>query len=226
MIDASDVVVTLLTGRRPDLLAATLDGLCFNAPGLLETAHVVALHNGDDGSDDATVDALELVGEHVDEWLTGRDLLPVGLATSRLAAHVPRAGRAYWLHLEDDWRATKRHPGWLDRARELLAADPRLAQVRLRLADERVLARHMVTGRQLRWIDRGDHQRAADAHWTNNPALMRAADVAIAWPADGERDAQRRWHRAGHRAVAQLVPGEFKHLGEGASLWRAIGSKP
>lgn len=226
MIDASDVVVTLLTGRRPDLLAATLDGLRFNAPGLLETAHVVALHNGNDGSDDQTIAELELVGEHVDQWLTSADLSPVGPATSRLAAQVPATGRAYWLHLEDDWRATKHHPGWLDRARELLTADPGLAQVRVRRADERVLRRHMVTSRPLRWRDHGDHQRAPDAHWTNNPALVRAVDAALAWPADGERAAQRRWHAAGRRATAQLVPGEFKHLGEGASLWRAVGSRP
>ena len=226
MIDASDVVVTLLTGRRPELLTATLDGLRFNAPGLLESAHVVALHNGDDGSDDDTITELELVGEHVDEWLTSEELWPVGPATSQLAARVPQAGRAYWLHLEDDWRATGRHPGWLDQARELLATDPGLAQVRLRRSDERVLTRHMVTREPLRWTDRGSYRRAPDAHWTNNPALVRAEDAVIAWPADGERAAQRRWYAAGRHATAQLVPGEFKHLGEGASLWRAIGSRP
>ena len=226
MIDATDVVVTLLTGRRPTLLAATLDGLRFHAPGLLESAHVIVLHNGDDGTDDQTITALELVGEHVDRRLRGDDLLPVGPATSRLAAHVPRAGRPYWLHLEDDWRATGRHAGWLDQARALLEAEPNLAQVRLRRSDERVLARHMVTNEPLRWADHGRYHRTPDAHWTNNPALVRAEDAPLAWPADGERAAQRRWHRSGRHAAVQLVPGEFAHLGEGASLWRAVGSKP
>lgn len=226
MINAADVAVTILTGHRPALLAATLDGLRFNAPGLLESAHVTVLHNGDDGTDDATVRELEIVGEHVDRWLTSYELLPIGPATSWLAEHAPQARCRWWLHLEDDWRVTKRHPGWLDLARELLAADEELAQVRLRRADERVLSRHMVTRRPLRWRDHGDHRRATDAHWTNNPALMRADEAQLAWPADGERHAQRRWHAAGRRAVAQLVPGEFTHLGDDASLRLAVGSKP
>lgn len=224
MITAEDVVVTVLTGHRPRLLELTLAALEVNAPGLLASAYTVVLHNGDDGSDEETRELLDLYAWAWDELHAEPELLPVGPATSRLATRVVPAWRAYWLHLEDDWGAAGAHPGWLDRARELLATDPELAQVRLRRASEPVLRRHMVTRRPLRWEDRGDHQVARDAHWTNNPALVRALDAGLAYPADGEREAQRNWRRAGRRKVAQLVPGEFVHLGDDASLRVRTGS--
>lgn len=224
-MDASDVVVTLLTGRRPELLARTLGTVTRHAPGLLETAHVEAFHNGADGGD-ATSDILTLHTGVIDELHVRDELLEIGPATGLLAARAAASGQRWWLHLEDDWAATSAHDGWLDLARELLEHDADLSQVRLRRAAERVLSHHMVTGRPLRWRDHGEYRHAKDAHWTNNPALMRAVDAMVAWPAKGERDAQRRWHAAGRRAVAQLTPGVFEHLGEADSLRRVVGATP
>lgn len=222
---AQDLVVTLLTGHRPGLLNLTLATLEVNAPWLLEDARVVVLHNGDDGTDDDTREVLDLYAGAWDERLSEPTLLETGPATSKLAARVPESWRPYWLHLEDDWGATGAHAGWLHLARELLAGDPELAQVRLRCDDERVLRRHMVTNRPLRWTDHGRYRLAPDAHWTNNPSLVRAQEAPLAWPARGERSAQRNWHAAERHKVAQLVPGEFKHLGDDDSLRLKTGAE-
>ena len=217
---ADDVVVTVLTGGRPALLADTLAAVREHADGLLDAAHVIALNNG---GDDATREVLDGHADVIDEVRTTEPMLHVGPATSRLARAARTAGRRWWLHLEDDWRA---HPSgdWLDAAFRIFATDPQVSQVRLRLADEPVLSRHMVTRETIRWRDRDGYRITPDAHWTNNPALMRAAHAGDAWPSESERTAQRRWRAAGHRAVGQLVPGVFAHTGGEQSLRLVTGS--
>lgn len=219
-MNADDVVVTVLTGGRPELLAATLTSVREHADGLLDTAHVFVLNNG---NDQPTTEVLARHRDVIDQVVTSDTVRHVGPATSLLARAAGRAGRTWWLHLEDDWIA---HPAgdWLAEAMALFAIEARVVQVRLRLAAEPVLARHMVTREPIRWREMSGYRIAADAHWTNNPALMRATDAAAAWPADGERDAQRRWWNSGHRTVGQLVPGVFEHGGGGQSLRAATGS--
>lgn len=222
-MDARDVVLTVLTGRRPDLLQSTLESLVDFETDLLATATVVVLHNG---ADQPTRPILARHDGHIDRIVTTDDLLEVGPATSILAGEAMMSRKPYWLHLEDDWLATGDHPGWLDDARDILDDDDEIGQVRLRRSDEPVLTRHMVTNEPIVWTPHGRFRRADDAHWTNNPALMRTYEAPLGWPASGEREAQRRWRRAGMHAVAQLDPGVFIHSGGGdRSLRIATGSR-
>lgn len=218
--DASDVVVTLLAGHRPDLFADTLEALRRHCGDVMGTAYVVALVNGGDPADLAVVDAHRDVIDTVD---VSDRLLGVGPATSVLAAAAAATGRRFWLHVEDDWRAHP-CPGWLDLARRLLERGD-VDQVRLRRADERVRLRHMVTRRPLRWTDHGSWRHCEDAHLTFNPSLLRTADIGAGWPSGSEYAAEERWHAAGLRGVAQLVPGVFAHTGEDRSLRAVTGSR-
>lgn len=205
-----DLVVTILTGGRPGLLASTLDSLrAACPPGTLDRALVLARVNGGDAASVAVLDQHRdfIDAVHVGPWED------VGPATSACAEDAQHSGRRFWLHLEDDWTAHP-DPGWLDRAAAILDAHPDVGQVRLRLAAERVLSRHMHTRRPIRWQTR-DGWKAAEAHLTFNPSLMRTADIAGTWPSDSERDAQAKRWKAGPRGVAQLVPGVFAHAGEG-----------
>lgn len=216
---ANDVVVTILTGGRPSLLADTLESVRRHADGLLDTALVIALNNG---GDTQTGRVLSRHDDVIDRMFTTKQMLPIGPAVSQLAHRVVRSGKPWWLHLEDDWRC---HPcgDWLDATRMIFEVSPRVSQVRLRLADEPVLSRHMVTREKLRWREMDWFRLSPDAHYTLNPSLVRTSDVEDAWPAEGERAAQRRWRKAGHREVAQLVPGVFAHTGK-TSLRRTTGS--
>jgi hypothetical protein len=221
MIDASDVAITILTGSRPKLLDQTLLSILEFEEGLLETGWISVLHNG---SDDQTAMILETRLKRIDRIRRTHDLLPIGPATSILAEEAAGSGRRFWLHLEDDWLATGDQPGWLEISRALLRDDPDLAQVRLRRSSEKVLDRHMVTRRPISWKDHGPFRISPDAHWTNNPALMRCSEASLAWPAGGEKEAQRRWHEAGRKKIAQLDPGVFIHLGDDLSLRKKTGS--
>jgi predicted O-methyltransferase YrrM len=221
-VDARDVVVTVLTGGRPDLLASTLEAVRATAPGLLETAYVHLLDNGPDARTSAVLgahaDVLDAIERQVEQ--------PIGEAVTHLAEAAAASGRTYWLHLEDDWAATPDHAGWLDTARRILAEHPQVHQVRLRHDTEQVLGRHMHTRRPLRWDDRGDWRYAPEAHWTLNPTLVRTAGIHRVWPAVGERQAQAHAHDAGMRGVAQLVPGTFVHTGGDASRRAVTGCTP
>ena len=221
MIDASDVAITILTGARPDLLDRTLSSILSFEEGLLETAWICVLHNG---SDDPTDLVLEHRLKRIDRFRRTRDLLPIGPATSILAEEAEGSGRRFWLHLEDDWMATGDHPGWLEIARALLRDDDEIAQVRLRRSSEKVLTRHMVTRRPISWREEGPFWISPDAHYTNNPSLIRAEEASLAWPAGGEKEAQRLWHAAGRKVTAQLDPGVFIHLGDDRSLRKETGS--
>lgn len=219
---ADRVVVTVLTGRRPALLDRTLTSARERLPGLLERAHVHVLLNGNDAPSWSVLDQHDDVIDWVDTTST---LLPIGGAMARIGAMgVIQSGRELWLHLEDDWEAHPAPPSWLDDAVELLDV-PMVRQVRLRRSDERVMRRHMVNGDTLRWstVPGTPHQVTRDAHYTNNPSLVRSEYVTAAWPAAGEREAQRRWLRAGHRGAAQHVPGVWAHIGDADSLRAKTG---
>lgn len=212
-VEAGDVAVTLLTGGRPDLLAATVASVLRGAPGLLETAHVAVLHNGPDPATAALIDSWGWV----DHLTVLEDRLPVAQAALALLGFPPP--RQYTLHLEDDWQVATLDLSWLDRARAVLADEPDVGQVRLRHRGEPVLKTHMVTRRPITWSPGLHGTEVASAHYTLNPSLMRSAQVAELWPAPDERGAARQMAWRGW-TTAQMVPGVFRHIGGGASLRR------
>lgn len=218
-VDASDVVVTILTGARPKLLARSLAALRATAPGLLDTARVQVLHNG---ADPATAEILHRHRDVIDHVTTcPPPIMSIGAATSHLAAAARDSGARWWLHLEDDWIAATLHDGWLDDAREVLLAHPEIAQVRLRHRGEATLTWHMVTRAPLVWTPGRVALHTREAHWTCNPTLTRVGEIDRVWPANSEARAQRRAHVAGLRGVAQLMPGVFVHAGGGEQSLRA-----
>lgn len=216
-VDASDVAVTVLTGRRPELLQTTLDSLFRTAPGLMESAHVAMFHNGT-VDDQATATVIDGYRHVVDVLATHNGPpLPIGDAVNQCAAFAVDSGRTYWLHLEDDWEAVTAHDGWLDDARVALD-DHDICQVRLRHRGDKILGYHMFSNRPIRWIPAGAWLVADSAHITFNPSLMRVGDVAQVWPVTGEQGAQQKAWAAGWRGVVQLHPGVFRHIGDGSSL--------
>lgn len=211
-VDASDVCVTIVTGRRPQLLAATLDALQRNTPGLLESAYVSVLHNGGDPDTQHVLDGCDFINYRV----MSADLMPVGVAAHAMLS-TPPPGR-FSLHLEDDWLACTTVPGWLDRARHVLDTDPQIGQVRLRHTGDRVMAKHMITRRPIGWTDGPAGHLVGVAHYTLNPSLMRSEDTPKIWDAqNSEQGAQIAFTGTGWK-TAQAVPGVFRHAGDGQSL--------
>jgi hypothetical protein len=210
-VDASDVIVTVLTGRRPRLFDDTISHL---PPGLLESARVFVLANG---GDTPTLEVIEDLGlrQHA-TVITTHSLLSLGDAVTLLVDQFKGLPQPYWFHLEDDWRFVSFDETWLGAARAGLES-PAVAQVRLRHTAESVLTKHMVTGRRIRWEP---HHLGliADTHLTTNPSLVRTVDATKMWPADGEKDMQRRAWAAGMRTVIQTHPGGWLHTGDMQSL--------
>lgn len=224
-LDASDVALTILTGRRPRALATLLDSLRAEAPGLLETAGVMIMHNGGAAGDDPLT--AELINQVAAAKLETSSLYGIGRATSLLERATRQSGRKFWLHLEDDWRLATLDPGWLGQAKLALTA-PGVAQVRLRHASEPVLGKHMVTGKPITWggAETLPMLQSPDAHLTFNPFLTVVGRLTPAFPCSDEGDMQRRAHALNHRKVVQLYPGAFVHTGGssgGAASLRANG---
>jgi hypothetical protein len=201
------LLVTLLTGRRPKLLARTLDSLRQFQPEVLE-GFVLCLHNGGDSE---TREVLDRHRDVIDLVVTS-EFQDIGGSTSLLFKHALEIDAEYMLHLEDDWVAS---PGrWYDQAQGLLTET---FQVRLRSTRETVLKNHMVTGQPIVWQSRPGCKVSPDAHYTMNPSLIKLSDLSKGFPSLGERDAQRMFWEAGCRKVAQL-PGVFRHIGGRDSL--------
>lgn len=199
------------------LLERTLVALAATQKPLVEDGMVLCLHNG---GDPETADVLRRHSDLIDLKIVTQYLLPIGPAVSLLFDHAREVEAEYLLHLEDDWEAT---PGdWYDQAVRLL--DDGTFQVRLRKADERVLPTHMVHKRPLRWtIWPEGYRTSPDAHYTLNPSLIHLQDLKVGWPAASEREAQKKFWKAGLRSVAQLVPGIWRHTGEAHSLRKLVG---
>lgn len=217
--DADDVAVTILTGHRPHLLVRLVDSLRAHAPGLLESAHVIALHNRAEG-DALTSGVLDSLGGSVVETTS---LYPIGRAVSLLENATRKTGAKYWLHLEDDWELVTGDATWLDTAQALLDGPrpSRPAQVRLRHWTERFLARHMVTGKPIKWVpDTTGPFLLGDAHLTFNPTLSLVGGLTGCFPVQGERDFMTSAHAFGMRRVAHLYPGAFAHTGDGGESLR------
>ncbi|WP_281288001.1 glycosyltransferase family 2 protein [Humibacillus xanthopallidus] len=201
--------ISLLAGGRPRLLARTMASFAGRWPEQVKASYVCAFVNG---HDDESVRLLEEAG-WVDRLLTNTgSVLPVGAATSVVAAAVSaRSEVGTVLHLEDDWEARTLDTAALARSRALLE-DPAIGQVRLRHRADRCLSRHMVTASHLDWTTQDGHL-LAEAHFTFNPSLLSAELVDRVFPAASEADAQRRFHAMGLQ-VAQLSPGVFTHAGD------------
>ena len=212
------LTVTILTGRRPALLADTLTSLRTHHPALLADAHVTVLANG---GDLPTLKALEGHADVIDHLDVTDVLLTIGPAISRLADHAHRSDRPFWFHLEDDWRTVTGHD-WVTQAASILDRHPDVTQVRARRAAERVMSKHRVTRRPIVWEQRTGWRHAPHAHLTFNPSLLRTADIPHGWPCTSEVDAMRRWVESGREAVAQLDPGVFAHTGA-QSLRATVG---
>lgn len=208
-MDASDVTLAILTGMRPRLLRQTLDGL---PDGMLDSAHVLTLHNG---GDDATVDVLD--DFDIDLKMTNLDgLWPIGKASSHLLATAGAEKRPFVLYLQDDWLC--RHDGdWLVDAMRVLDNEPRIGQVRLRLTNERAHIDHTSIHREkVRWAYLNGHRISENGDWTLNPFIARTEDVLTSFT--DEKDAMRQFHKTG-QIISQLVPGVFGHIGDkGQSL--------
>ena len=206
--DLVDVGVAILVERGGEQLRRTAASLDVVAPGLLQRSPIAACTDADVRVRSGDDPGIPVVDHLVDR---GRGMTG-GVARSRLLADIAaRDGVQYVLMLDDSWWAGTLDPSWLHRARELLADDPAIGQVRLRHASERVLPTHMCTGRPIDWVEHDGHLRSDDAHFTYNPSLIRARDVATLVPSRDEAEAQRRFRRAGF-ATAQLRPGVFHRL--------------
>lgn len=195
------LAITVLTGRRPNLLRRTLDSFVTNHPNLWASAVKTALHNGGDPETSDTLDQHDWADRH-----TTDRLLPIGEATTLLTRRAAEHGTDLMLRLEDDWEAS---PGdWWDDALSALHAGAE--QVRLRKADEPVSARCLVC------------RKPGHLHFTFNPTLTPTETWMSLLPVANERDAMRKFHG---RHAAQLQPGVFTHIGGNSSL-RTNGGKP
>lgn len=208
------LVISVLTGLRPNMLERTLKALrAFHGP-LIESAYTVALHNG---GDEETAEILKANQDMFNMTVVSPTFMDLGEATSTLFGMAVERGK-YLLHIEDDWEA---QPGeWYDQAKALL--EDNVFQVRLRRYEEPVLVQHMVTKKRIVW-DKGDlFHYTKDAHYTLNPSLVRMVNIAKGWPSLNERQAQQKLWRAKKRKVAQLVPGIFSHIGGEDSLRKKV----
>ena len=178
---------------------------------------MVALVNGVD--EDAVDYLLGLDWVNEMAYLPGATPVPIGDAVSFLVDAVPGDCR-YHLHLEDDWECVS--GGWYNDAKAILEASPYIGQVRLRLASEPTLRRHLITGKPHEWeparLGRIGYATSG-LHYTYNPSLCRVGDLSKIHPASHEKEAMRHYLAAFPR-VAQLLPGAFRHIGGGGGSLR------
>lgn len=209
------VVVTILTGRRPEYLKRTLSALEASLGiGLLSELDVICLVNGGDDRSSSIARGYAWVSTVYE----ADDFRSIGENVTSLAAKVRESRMPYWMHLEDDWAAEK-SGRWLEGACAVLEVEENIGQVRLRHSSERVSASHLVTHRMIRWAPRphfrrfcGVMYRVARAHATYNPCVMRSLDAVEWMSASSEASAMRKFHATGKMA-AQVYPGVFRHIG-------------
>lgn len=212
-INASSLVLCLLTGWRAPLLEQTLRGI---PTSILRSAHLIVCH---DGADPDSEQVLDRYSRYIDtlhtKRHTDRKMDTIGRNWSDLMLEAADLGE-YVMMLEDDWLYITEDPSWLQTCIDALS-DPDVYQVRLRHLSDQVRDRHMISGQRIAWAS---HQCGliADAHLTFNPSVMRSADIRRVFPSDGEIHAQRQAHSQQMRCVVQLVPGVFTHIGSDDSM--------
>ncbi len=215
-VSGDELAISILTGRRPAYLRATVRSLLRHAAHAVNRAHVVLMING---PDDATLEYVESL-EWVDELVvTGHaKVRPIGDATSELFSRCARKQRPYYMHLEDDWRCGG--PGWIAKSLSILSRHRVVGQVRIRNVAERVSRSHLITHKLIKW-KRRDGYRLGLAHYTFNPSIVRTRDALKIFPCGHEIHAMRKFVKTGLQ-TAQLVPGAFRHIGAD-SLRAAMG---
>lgn len=191
------MIVTVLTGRRPDLLSRTLRTIPKATVFVNEIDH-----------NRESVD----VAKHYNATVLGwNGWTPVGESMSRIAEWVVEQDDPYWLHVEDDWRALGPLP--LTEATELLDARPDVGQVRLRKKTDGAKLTNYITGEKIEWT--GGPIAVGNAHATWNPTVARTSDATL-YPVDGEVDFMKK-HSLRYPYNAQHE-GVFVHLGRRRSL--------
>lgn len=217
MIEAGDVVISVLTGQRPELLAETLASTRRHHPGLLETATVhVHWNTGDDGTAAVLAEHWDVLdGVEVTDELWG-----IAASTNRLVERAQATSCTYRINLQDDLFAHPDPGPWLDEARTFL--DEGVAQVRLERADAPHARKHTVTGERFVWRSLGPHRIVEDFPFTFRPTLHLVSDLPLAFPSTGEAGSILRWHEDRFpKDTVQLVPGIWLHVGnhrDGMSL--------
>lgn len=206
-----NIVVTILTGRRPKLLKQTLESILDKCPELLEDNTVIVLNNAYDRGTNEVLKEYDFI----DEVIVRKKTVSIGRAMTILAEAAKKSGKQLWLMLEDDWQCMS--SDWVKEATKL-ASNNGISQVRLRLDSEKVLTRHMITGEPINWKVRSGFKISNNAHLTFNPSIIKARDIDNIFPCTGERHAQKNWLENGMGKVVQLTPGVFQHIGEGQSL--------
>lgn len=202
-LQLSDVVVTMLSGNRPELLSKTL----YNLPkGLLKG--MIGLANGGDKM------TIEIYKKYGIEPIVTPYLLRTGSATSFLADIAYESGKKYWLQLQDDWSFVTEDEQWLRRAKYALKNSH---QVRLRHISDNVKSVHAVTKKKFN-LKTSRFGNVGEMHWTFNPTLQKCHIIPEVFPCVSETDAQRVAYSTGNKIVTQLYPGCFKHIGVSNSL--------
>ncbi|HET7288693.1 MAG TPA: hypothetical protein VFI71_14525 [Pyrinomonadaceae bacterium] len=204
------VVISILTGRRPMLLMKTLRSLVQRAPLLAAEAHVVVLVNGNDEPTRSVLKNISWVNEvhHTDT------LLPIGEGFSTLMRLALGQGQRYVLHLEDDWECCNEEDSWFHKAVHTIEKYG-VGQVRLRNAKDMVMPVNALSQQKIKWEKFGDSLSIAkNAHFTFNPSLVPAVVMQGLHPCESETDAMHKY-AVTQLPVAQLVPGAFLHIGGG-----------
>lgn len=202
------LVVGILTGGRPALLAETLASFFAHVAG--NEISAVALANGGDLDTYAVLERYP-----VKIVLHEGPMLPIGAACSRLAKVLPEG--SMYLHLEDDWSVRGELRRHVAAGAKLL--EQGIGHVKLRsFADNRNMRN--VWGNQMTWEMKGKwYWTSSNSHFTFNPALTRLDIARAVLQCSGERDAQDKYRATGME-IAQVFPGCFVHNDHGHSMRR------
>ena len=225
------LAITILTGNRPALLKRTLLSIEERCPTLVAESHAVVLVNGADPQTLKIVERTKWLKDVHVRQNEGQEIAPIGTAISELMARVPEHVE-HVLHLEDDWEFLGTSNAFYERAKWILRRHPEVGQVRLRrhvsqsVVGQRTSRYHMVTKRLIHWrtnrASLGFDYEIGDAHLTFNPTLVRRPMLDTLFPCEGERDAASKFLST-RSMVAQLLPGEFRHIGDKDSLRERLG---
>jgi len=194
--------LTILTGKRPHLLAKTLASL---PQDLLYESNLIVLHNGGDELTGEVLDGLKFI----DKRIVTDKFYSIGKAISMLMAET---SSEYVLHLEDDWTMGEMN-GWLELSKYLLET---YDLVKLRHHSQRTLNYNMVDKKPLIQNRKGKYS-VNNGHYSFNPCLQKLETVKKIFPCENETDAQRKFYSI-NGTVAQLNPGLFYHIGDDESL--------
>lgn len=205
-----DVIVTMLSGMRPELLDKTLDSL----PEYVLN-HMEGLANGGDE------ETRRIYEKYNVSYFTTPKMLGTGAATSVLAQLALSSNKTYWLAFQDDWEFVTLDDLWLTKAKEMLSYSN---LVRLRHFSDKVSGRNLHT-KENYILEKIPHGLMGNMHWTFNSTLQRCETISKVYPCINERDAMRKAEQNGLRVTSQLYPGCCKHIGGNDSLLDKVGRK-